>query len=153
MCGCGGTGQVKFKRLKTGAELPKKMTSGAACFDAVLPETYKPIAPGEIRIVPLGFSVELPEGFEMQVRARSGLASKGLIVANGIGTVDEDFRAEVGVILMNLSQSIFPLNKGDRICQLAIREVPSFEFIVVDELSETERGEGGFGSTKGHESL
>jgi len=150
---CGCTGQVKFKRLKTGAEVPKKMTSGSACFDAVLPESYNPIVPREIRIVPLGFSVELPTSFEMQVRARSGLASKGLIVANGIGTVDEDYTGEVGVILINLSQSIFPLNKGDRICQLAIREVPSFEFVVVDELSETERGEGGFGSTKGHESL
>lgn len=144
---------VKWKRLKTGAQLPKKSTSGAACFDAYLPETYEPIVPGQIRIVPLGFSVQIPEGFELQVRSRSGLASKGLIVANGVGCVDSDYMGEVGVILMNLSPAIMPLNMGDRICQLKLSAAPDISFEVVDEIDCTERGEGGFGHSGGHSSL
>jgi len=144
---------VKFKRLKTGAIVPKKGSDGAAAFDAYLPETYPPLEPNSIRIVSLGFSVEVPTGYELQVRARSGLASKGVIVANGVGMVDSDYRGDVGVILWNASGAIQPLSKGDRVCQLKLSLAPEFEFEVVDELDFTERGEDGFGSTKGHDSL
>lgn len=138
---------VKFKRLREDAQIPKKSTEDAACFDVYLPETYKPLDYAEVRIVPLGFSVAVPSGFELQVRARSGLASKGLMVANGVGCVDADYRGEVGVILFNASDNPMPLNKGDRICQLKLSYVPPCEFMEVKDLDETVRGEGGFGST------
>lgn len=80
--------EIKYKRLKTYAQLPKSATKDSACSDCYLPQTYDPLMPGEIRIIPLGFSVEIPVGYEIQIRARSGLASKGIIVANSIGTVD-----------------------------------------------------------------
>ena len=138
---------VKFKRLKTGAELPKKATEGAAGYDAYLPETYPPLEPGHIRIVSLGFSVEVPADYELQVRARSGLATKGIIVANGVGMVDSDYRGDVGVILWNASGAIQPLNKGDRICQLKLSYAPKILWEVTDEIEDTERGQGGFGHT------
>ena len=138
---------VKFKRLKTGAIVPKKGSDGAAAFDAYLPETYPPLEPNSIRIVSLGFSVEVPADYELQVRARSGLATKGIIVANGVGMVDSDYRGDVGVILWNASGAIQPLNKGDRICQLKLSYAPKIVWEIVDEIEDTERGQGGFGST------
>ena len=138
---------IKFKRLKTGAELPKKSTTGAACYDAYIPENYPPLEPGQIRIVDLGFAVEVPEDYEIQVRARSGLATKGIMVANGVGCVDSDYRGSVGVILWNASPAIQPLNKGDRICQLKLSYAPKILWEVTDEIEDTERGQGGFGST------
>jgi len=145
---------VKFKRLKNNAIVPKKSTKGAACYDCYLPETYPPLEPREIRIVDLGFSVEVPVNYELQVRSRSGLASKGIIVANGVGCVDSDYRGSVGVILWNSSGAIQPLNRGDRICQVKLALAPEIDWVVVDEFEdrETER-EGGFGSTGGHDSL
>jgi dUTP pyrophosphatase len=139
--------KVKFKRLKNDAQLPKQANKGDACFDCYLPETYPSLSVGENRIVPLGWAVEIPEGYEMQIRARSGLASKGLMVSNGIGTIDSGFRSEVGVILFNVGPYIHGLEKGARICQMAIREVPDVELEWTDEISDTERGEGGYGST------
>ena len=144
---------VKFKRLKNDAIVPSKSTKGAACYDCYLPETYPPLEPREIRIVDLGFSVEVPVNYELQVRARSGLASKGIIVANGVGCVDSDYDKSVGVILWNSSGAIQPLNRGDRICQVKLSPAPEILWEVVDEVSETDRGEGGFGSSLGHDSL
>lgn len=140
---------VKFRRTRTYAQLPKKATSGAACYDAYLPDNNPPLNPGEIRIVNLGFQVEVPCGYELQVRARSGLASRGIIVANGVGCVDSDYRGDVGVILCNMSGAIQPLNVGDKICQLKLAQAPDIEWEIVDELSDTDRGEGGYGSTDG----
>lgn len=138
---------IKFKRLKQGAELPIKATKGAAGYDVFLPETYPPLEPGDIRIIGLGFSVEVPENYELQVRARSGLASRGIMVANGVGMVDSDFRNEVGVILWNASPAIQPLNQGDRICQLKLSHAPSIFWEIVDELDFRDDRHGGFGST------
>lgn len=142
---------VKFRKVATDAILPKRATSGAACYDAYLGHTHPPLMPGECRAIPLGFQVEVPEGYELQVRARSGLASKGVIMANGVGTIDSDYRGEVGAILINLSGMIMPLNKGDRICQLKISEAKTIDWEIVDEIGNTERGEGGYGSSGGHE--
>lgn len=138
---------VKFRPTKTYTKLPTKGTTGAAAYDAYLPETNPPLNPGEIRIINLGFQVEVPDGYELQVRARSGLASKGILVANGVGCIDSDYRGDCGVILMNMSGAIQPLNQGDRICQLKLSLAPDIEWEVVDTVDTTERGEGGFGST------
>ena len=152
MCGC-NTEKVSigFKRINTGAQIPTRATSGSAGYDCYLPETSNPIDQGQIRIVKLGFALEIPEGYCVRLVARSGLASKGLLVANAPALIDADFKNEVGVILWSVG-GIFPLNKGDRICQMTIEKVPESEFVVVDELSETERT-GGFGSTKGHDAV
>jgi dUTP pyrophosphatase len=139
--------QVNFKVTETFMKTPSKATKGAACYDCYLPKTYEPLIPGEIRIVDLGFQVEIPYGYELQVRARSGLASKG---ANGVGCVDSDYRGNVGVILFNLSGGITPLNKDDRVCQICLSKVEDIEWNEVDVVDCTERGEGGFGSTGGH---
>jgi dUTP pyrophosphatase len=140
---------IKFKRLKTYAEIPTYAHSNDACCDAILPMDYAPLEPGEIRIVPLGFSVEIPLGWEIQVRSRSGLASRGIIVANSPGTIDAGFRGEVGVILINMSGGIQPLLAGDRVCQLKVARADQISWEIIDELSFTERGEGGYGSTGG----
>lgn len=144
--------KLGVESVRSGFTLPKKSTSGAAAFDAYLPETYPPINPGEIRIVPLGFKVSMPEGYKLEVCARSGLASKGIIVANGVGIVDSDFSHEVGVILWNASGMIQPLNKGDRICQLALEKVIDFTWEETNVAEIIERGKG-FGSSGGHESV
>lgn len=138
---------VKFRRTQTYAQIPTKATAGAACYDAYLASNHPPLNPGEIRVINLGFQVEVPEGFELQVRSRSGLATKGIMVANGVGCVDSDFRGDVGVILVNISGAIQPLMQGDRICQLKLSQAPDIKWEIVDELEETERGDGGYGST------
>jgi dUTP pyrophosphatase len=139
--------RVAFRPTKTYTKLPTKGSTGAACYDAYIPETYPPLEPGETRIVNLGFQVEVPDGYELQVRARSGLASRGILVANGVGCVDSDYRGDVGVILVNISGAIQPLSMGDRICQLKLAHAPSIDWEIVDTIEETERGEGGYGST------
>lgn len=138
---------VNFRPTQTYTKLPIKSTIGAACYDAYLPDSFPPLMPGDCRIINLGFQVEVPYGFELQVRSRSGLASKGIIVANGIGCIDSDYRGDVGVILLNLSGAIQPLNQGDRICQLKLAYAPDISWNIVDTLDFTERGSGGFGST------
>lgn len=138
--------KIGFKRLHTNARIPSKATAGSAGFDCYLPETVQPISAGEIRIVKLGFALEIPEGYCVRIVARSGLASRGLLVANAPAVLDADFKGEIGVILWSVS-GIFPLNAGDRICQMTIEKVPDVVFEPVDELSESERGEGGYGST------
>lgn len=138
--------KIGFKRLHTDAKIPARATSGSAGFDCYLPETYPPISTGEIRIVKLGFALEIPEGYCVRLVARSGLASKGLLVANAPAVLDADFKGEIGVILWSVG-GIFPLNAGDRICQMTVEKVPDVVFEPVDELSESERGDGGFGST------
>ena len=122
---------------------------GDAGFDlrAAIPETVI-LAPGEQVIIPCGFKMSLPEGWEMQIRPRSGLAAKhGISITNSPGTVDAGYRGEVMVILINLSGATFYINPGDRIAQGCVKEVPLVTFEVVDELPESIRGEGGHGST------
>jgi len=114
-----------------------------ACIEA--PYTLQPL---ERTLIKTGLFLEIPEGFEAQVRPRSGLAlKKGVTVLNAPGTIDADYRGEVGVILINLSKQPFVIEGGDRIAQLVFAKVAQAEWSLSDDLSNTERGEGGFGST------
>ncbi|MFI3296922.1 MAG: dUTP diphosphatase [bacterium] len=106
------------------------------------------IKPLERKLIPTGLYISLPEGFEAQIRPRSGLAIKhGITVLNSPGTIDADYRGEICVILVNLSNIAFTINDGDRICQMVIAKHESAEWIEVESLDETERGAGGFGHT------
>lgn len=140
--------QVKIKNTSQ-HELPKYETSASAGVDlrANL-ETAITLKPLERVLVKTGLFLEIPEGFEAQVRPRSGLAlKKGITVLNSPGTVDADYRGEVGVILINLSNEEFVIENGERIAQLVFAKVEQANWINVEVLSETSRGEGGFGST------
>ena len=144
---------IATKRLphSEGLDLPKQMTSGSSGADlaAAIEEEYI-LNVGEYAIIPTGLSFSIPEGYEMQVRPRSGLAAKfGITVLNTPGTVDADYRGEVKVILINLGQESFTITRGMRIAQAVIAEVPRVSYIEVDSLDETDRGTGGFGHT-GH---
>ena len=102
----------------------------------------------ERKLVPTGLFIELPDGYEAQMRPRSGLAlNEGITLLNTPGTIDADYRGEIGVILVNLSHEVTQINDGDRICQMVINKVEQAELIEVEELGETERGRGGFGHT------
>lgn len=104
--------------------------------------------PMERRLIPTGLHIALPEGYEAQVRPRSGLAlKKGITVLNSPGTIDADYRGEVGVLLINLSQEDFVINDGERVAQMVIARYEQGEFVEVEVLDETERGEGGYGHT------
>ncbi len=104
--------------------------------------------PGERKLIPTGFKMALPEGYEAQVRPRSGLAIKnGISVLNTPGTIDEDYRGEVGVILVNLGSEAFTVKRGDRIAQMVIKKVEQADIEEVESLSETHRSSGGFGHT------
>ena len=141
---------VRVKRLSPEAQIPKAAREGDVAFDlySIIDHT---LAPGERYGVPTGIALEIPEGYEGQVRPRSGLALRdGISVLNAPGTIDSGYRGEVKTTLINLSDEPFQVTKGMRISQLAIRPVPEVEFMEVDELSDTERGEGGFGSTGTH---
>ena len=134
---------------KSSHSLPEYETIASAGMDLRAnieePITLKPL---ERTIVKTGLYIELPIGFEAQVRPRSGLAAKkGITVLNAPGTIDADYRGEVGVILVNLSNESFVINNGERIAQMVIAKHERAEWTVVEELSETTRGEGGFGST------
>ncbi len=136
-------------RASEGARMPEYRTSGAAGADvsALLSEPVT-LHPGEFRAIPTGLFAEIPEGYEIQVRPRSGLAAKnGVTVLNAPGTIDADYRGEIKVLLINHSDRDFIINSGDRIAQLVISRVERALFIPADSLSDTERGEGGFGST------
>lgn len=141
---------IKIKCIKEdGATIPLYKTAEAAgadlCAKISQPLTIKA---GKFAMVPTGLYFEIPEGYEVQVRPRSGLAAKnGVTVLNTPGTIDSDYRGEIKVILVNLSDTDFVINNGDRIAQMVVAPVTQAEFIVSDKLSETERGTGGFGST------
>jgi dUTP pyrophosphatase len=139
--------KIKLKKLDKNVLLPTKQSNRAAGFDLYSNENTV-IETGENKLVGTGFSMELPTGFEAQIRSRSGLALKyRIFVLNSPGTIDEDYRGEVGVILMNLSDNNFVIKKGDRIAQMIITELPSILLEETTTLSETKRGTGGFGST------
>ncbi len=106
------------------------------------------LKPFERKLIPTGLYIELPDGYEAQIRPRSGLAIKsGITVLNSPGTIDADYRGEIKVILINLSQDEFTIKSGERICQIVIAKHEKAEFVEVNEISETERGAGGFGHT------
>ncbi len=143
---------VAITRVRDGFEdlpLPEYATSGAAGMDLrAAIETPLTLDPSERRAVPTGFAVALPRGFEMQVRPRSGLAIRhGLTMINAPGTVDEDFRGEVHVLLVNLGTEPYTIQRGDRIAQGVIARYERIDWLPVEQLESSERGEGGFGST------
>ena len=136
-------------KAEKGAVIPSYKTEGAAGADvsALLPSPIV-LEKGEIKAIPTGLFLEIPEGYEVQVRPRSGLAlSSGVTVLNVPGTIDSDYRGEVRVILINLSNEPFTIHNGDRIAQLVVAPVTKCCFEVKEELSQTARGTGGFGST------
>ncbi len=136
-------------RLKDGAKAPSYQTKGSAGADvSAFLENDLIISPGEWAAVPTGIFMAIPEGYEVQVRPRSGLAFKsGITVLNAPGTIDSDYRGEVKVILINHSKVPFTIHSGDRIAQLVVSRVESSTFTKVAYLDETERQGGGFGST------
>lgn len=144
---------VKIKRLTngTGLPLPSRMTAESAGFD--LPAAVDSpviVQPGEIYLVPCGFAMAIPPGYEAQVRPRSGLASRfGITLINTPGTIDSDYRGEVRVPVINHGREPFTIERGMRIAQMLVLPVPPVQVVEVDELDETARGGGGFGHT-GH---
>ncbi len=139
---------VGIKRLRPGP-LPRYMTEHAAGVDlhAALESGFT-LQPGERALVPTGIAVEIPPGFEGQVRPRSGLALRhGISLVNSPGTIDADYRGEIGVILINFGSEPFTIGDGERIAQLVFARCERAEFVEVEELGESTRGSGGFGHT------
>ena len=141
--------ELKIKKLPNFVSMPEYKTAGASAMDLVAAIDEDVIIPsGEIRMIPTGIAIELPHNTEAQVRSRSGLAIKsGIAVVNGIGTIDEDYRGEICVGLINHSKVDFKISRGDRIAQMAIMEVLKPAIVIADDLSDTDRAAGGFGST------
>ena len=140
--------QIKISN-QSNHPLPKYQTEGSAGMD-LCASISEPVSmqPGARQLVPTGLSIEIPLGYEGQVRPRSGLAfKKGLTVLNAPGTIDSDYRGDIGVMLVNLSNEVVEVNDGERIAQLIISKHESIEWLQADSLENSERGAGGFGST------
>ncbi len=139
---------IKIKMAENCADLaPAKAHPDDAAFD-LRSRVEMELPPGRSVLVPTGLFLELPPGYEAQVRPRSGLALKhNLMLTNSPGTIDAGYRGEVGVIMFNAGSEPFPVKRGDRIAQMVIAKLPEVELTFADELSETGRGAGGFGST------
>ncbi len=143
--------QIRILPHHQGLPIPQYMTEGASGVDllAAIPD-HQELAPHSRCLIPTGMQISLPEGFEAQVRPRSGLALReGLTVLNSPGTIDADYRGEVQVILFNTTNNPFTIQRGMRIAQLVIAPIVKARFVVADTLSATTRGSGGFGHT-GH---
>jgi dUTP pyrophosphatase len=140
---------IRLQKLRPAAIVPAYQTAGSAGFDmAACTDAPVVIAPGERAIIPTGLAIALPPGYELQIRGRSGLAAKcGVMPANGIGTIDSDYRGEIGVILLNTSHEKFTVEPEMRVAQGVVARYETAEWEMVDTLDETERGAGGFGST------
>lgn len=142
---------VKFRALSPHAVLPARATPGSACFDLTTPHdvTFNPRNTDDplVHEAWLGFALEIPEGYEGQIRIRSSIAKSGWTIPNAPGTIDSDYRGEVCVLLVRMSGLPGRINAGTRFAQLAIRRVPTVEIVEVQQLSETTRGAGGFEST------
>ena len=143
--------KILFKQLENGENLYqiKKATPGSAGFDLLAAlESEVNIKSQESVLIPCGFSLQMPNGVEAQVRPRSGIALKNCVtVLNSPGTIDADYRGEIAVILINHGKEIFNVQRGMRIAQLVFMQLPDIELTESDELSNTKRGSGGFGST------
>lgn len=141
--------QLSFLRLNPSAQLPIYQTADSAAADimACLDESLT-LQSGDRAIIPTGFALAVPVGYEAQIRARSGLSlNHGICLANGVGTIDSDYRGEVGVILINNGDEPFVVEPGMRIAQLIVAKCERIEWKVVDKLDVTERGKAGYGST------
>jgi len=143
--------KVRVRRLPHGAHLPlpTKASEGSAGLDLrAAIDAPQSLAPGQRALIPTGFALEIPPGWEGQVRPRSGLALRhGLTLPNSPGTIDSDYRGEVGVILLNSGQEPFTIEPGQRIAQLVVAPVQDVSWVEVEEISSSSRGSGGFGST------
>lgn len=141
--------RIEFKKLHPAAQIPRYMTDLAAGLDIqALPESPIELSPGQRCLVPTGLAVAIPPGFEIQVRPRSGLAIKhGIALVNSPGTIDADYRGEIGIILINHGDEVFVISPADRIAQLVVAPVCQAQLMEVTQLSETDRGAGGFGHT------
>ena len=140
---------VKIKKLKESAIIPSYQTEQSAGMDlhACIDEP-RIVQPMERVVIPTGLAIELPDGYESQIRARSGMAIKnGITMDNGVGTIDADYRGEYGVMVFNISDKPFVIEPDMRIAQLVINKYECVKWQEVDSMSETERGAGGFGST------
>jgi dUTP pyrophosphatase len=136
-------------RIAKDLPLPVYMTEGAAGMDLhAAVEDNTQLMPGQIMAVPTGIKISMPQGYEAQLRPRSGLALKGISMPNAPGTIDADYRGEIKAILINLSNETFYIERGMRIAQMVINRIERVKFEETDELDETPRGAGGFGSTK-----
>ena len=140
---------IKIKAVSKSGRLPEYETSGSSGMDIrALVDFPVKIRPGERFLVPTGLFLEIPQGFEVQIRARSGLAIRnGIALVNGIGTVDSDYRGEIMVPLINLGEEVFTIHNGDRIAQMVVCPYVKAKLEITAELEETDRGAGGFGST------
>lgn len=140
---------IKIKRLPHNPDLPLPgyETEGSSGMDIrAAIETPVVLNPGDVKLIPAGFSISIPHGYEAQVRPRSGLALRhGIGMVNSPGTIDSDYRGEVSIIMINWGQASFTINRGDRIAQMVICKVFRAEFASVESLDDTKRGEGGFG--------
>lgn len=143
--------KIYIKRIKKNhpVSLPQYMTEGSSGMDLFASlEGEVTLEPGERRLIPTGISVAIPEGFEGQIRPRSGLAiQRGIGIVNGPGTIDSDYRGEIGVLLINFGKEPFTIRNGERIAQMVISHVLRSIFVEVDDLPPTQREEGGFGHT------
>ncbi len=141
--------EVKISRCRSGAQLPQYMTTAAAGMDLYVKlENDVILASGNRVMVPTGIAIALPEGYEAQVRPRSGLAAKhGVTLLNTPGTIDADYRGEISVILINHGSEDFIIKDGERVAQMIIAPVSRCQLQLVESLDETERGSGGFGHT------
>lgn len=140
---------LKIQKLKDNVILPEYKTEGSAGMDlcALIDEPIE-LKPLERKLIPTGIKIELEKGYEAQIRARSGLSIKhGITLINGIGTIDEDYRGEVCIALVNISNEAYTITPQERIAQMIIAKVEHANIQVVENLSDTTRGEGGFGST------
>jgi dUTP pyrophosphatase len=140
---------IKIKKLKHSTDLPMPdyASEGASGMDlrACIDQSVR-LAPGDIRLIPTGLAVAIPQGYEAQIRPRSGLAlHHGIGMLNAPGTIDSDYRGEVGIILVNWGSEPFTISRGDRIAQMVISKVYKANVIAVDDLDDTPRGTGGFG--------
>jgi dUTP pyrophosphatase len=146
--------KIIFKKLSPLAQTPEYKTLGSSgadlysCFESEKDEVV--VKPFEIKLIKTGIVIELPEGYEAQIRPRSGFALKGITIPNSPGTIDNDYRGELAVIIQNLGKEDFIISHGMRIAQVVIAPYFQFKFEETGELSKTERGESGFGSTGKH---
>lgn len=138
--------RINILKLTTNATLPSKATVDSAGYDLYAAEDMW-VYSGCTALVKTDIAIELPQGYEAQIRSRSGLAKRGITVANSPGTIDADYRGPIGVLIHNSNLLDFNIKKGDRIAQMVIQRVPEVELVEVTELSDTDRGANGFGSS------
>lgn len=138
---------ICVKRLTDTAKLPRRATNTAAGFDLFCDEDKVIIPPKEWVLVSTGIALQLPQGYEAQIRSRSGMAAQGVTVMNAPGTIDADYRGEIKVLLLNHRNEQLVFKHGNRIAQMVIQQLPDVVLTETDNVTDTERGAGGFGST------